>query len=103
MTNRLPAALAALLLIGCGGERPPAAIDPGLLNEIAAIRAIDNHAHPVRVTAAGEQPDRGFDALPVDNMEPQSDPVNFRPGSPAFAAAPREMYSGMSKADTIKA
>ena len=41
---------------------------------------------PGRVTAAGEPPDRGFDALPVDNMEPQSDPVNLRPGAPADAA-----------------
>jgi hypothetical protein len=58
---------AALLLAGCSRTSQPAA-DPGLLAEIQQIRAIDNHAHPVRVTSAGEPPDRGFDALPVDSM-----------------------------------
>ena len=49
-------------------------VDPQLAREIAAIRAVDNHAHPVRPTAAGEAPDIEYDALPVDNLEPQSDP-----------------------------
>lgn len=84
---------AALLLSGCSPTSPPAA-DPGLLAEIQQIRAIDNHAHPVRVTGPGEPPDRGFDALPVDNMEPQSDPVNLRPQSPAIAAAAQALYGG---------
>jgi hypothetical protein len=60
---------------------------------IQQIRAIDNHAHPVRITAAGEPPDRFFDALPVDNMEPQSDPVNLRPRAPEVAEAWRALYS----------
>jgi len=29
-------------------------------------RPIDNHAHPVRPVAAGEQPDDEYDALPVE-------------------------------------
>ena len=65
-----------ILLAGCSRE-PQAAIDPQLAGEIAAIKAIDNHAHPV-LAAEG---DREFDALPVDNMEPQSDPVSLRPGA----------------------
>ena len=86
-------AFAFLLLTSCA--RPPqSAADPDLLNEIRQIRAIDNHAHPVRVTDAGEPADRGFDALPVDNMEPQSDPVNLRPGSPAMAAASQALFGG---------
>jgi predicted TIM-barrel fold metal-dependent hydrolase len=76
------------------GPRPQGAVNAGLEHEIAQIRAIDNHAHPVRVTAAGEQPDRDFDALPVDNMEPQSDPLAFRPGSPLVAEASRALYAG---------
>jgi predicted TIM-barrel fold metal-dependent hydrolase len=59
--------------------------------EIAKIRAIDNHAHPVRVTASGEKPDHDFDALPVDSMEPQSDPVNLRPGAPAMPRAAKAL------------
>lgn len=84
---------AAMLLSGCSPTFPPAA-DPGLLAEIQQIRAIDNHAHPVRVSGAREPPDREFDALPVDNMEPQSDPVNLRPQSPAIAAAAQALFGG---------
>lgn len=66
--------------------------DPGLASEIRMIRAIDNHAHPVRVVGPGEPPDRGFDALPVDNMEPQTDPVNLRPNAPAILDAWNALY-----------
>jgi predicted TIM-barrel fold metal-dependent hydrolase len=66
--------------------------DPDLAAEIARIRAIDNHAHPVRVTGAGEQPDRDFDALPVDSMEPQSDPLGLRPGAPGMLGAWQALY-----------
>src|SRR3954465_1738468 len=87
------AAVALLLLLtGCGPREAVAPADADLEKEIAAIRAIDNHAHPVRVTGPGEQPDRGFDALPVDNMEPSSDPVNLRPGAPAALDAARALY-----------
>src|SRR5437763_8942214 len=82
-----------LLLTGCGPARDTVApADADLEKEIAGIRAIDNHAHPVRVTGPGEPPDRGFDALPVDNMEPSSDPVNFRPGAAAALDAARALY-----------
>jgi predicted TIM-barrel fold metal-dependent hydrolase len=56
-------------------------VDKDLAATIAGIRAIDNHAHPVRVMAKGQPPDRYFDALPVDNLEPASDPLAFRPGA----------------------
>jgi len=68
-----------------------------LLKEIGGIRAIDNHAHPVRVTASGEKLDRDFDALPVDNMEPQSDPLNLRPGAQGIAEA-SQAFSGKQQA-----
>jgi predicted TIM-barrel fold metal-dependent hydrolase len=71
-------ASAALLLAGCA-RAPEPAVDPALAAEIARIKAIDNHAHPVRNVAG----DREFDALPVDNMEAQSDPVAMRPNAPA--------------------
>jgi predicted TIM-barrel fold metal-dependent hydrolase len=73
------------LLAAC--QRPQLSADADLVAEIDGIRAIDNHAHPVRVTANGEKPDRDFDVLPVDNMEPQSDPVNLRPGAQAMLDA----------------
>jgi hypothetical protein len=89
-------ALSLLLLTSCARERPAA--DPGLASEIDRIPAIDNHAHPVRYVPAGDPPDRFFDALPVDNMEPQSDPVNLRPGAPAIADAARALYGGSDRA-----
>jgi predicted TIM-barrel fold metal-dependent hydrolase len=96
----------AAVLTGCSPSRETAATsDPELEREIAQIKAIDNHAHPMRVTAVGEAADRGFDALPVDNMEPMSDPVNLRPGSPMIADAARELFGGTDpqlKARAIK-
>ncbi len=69
-------------------------IDPRLAAEIARIKAIDNHAHPVIPGGA----DREFDALPVDNMEAQSDPVRVRPDNPEIAKASRALYGQSSKA-----
>jgi hypothetical protein len=91
---------AALLLAGCGREQP-AAVDADLAAEIGRIKAIDNHAHPMRVAPDGAPPDREFDALPVDNMEPQSDPVNLRPGSALVMDAAKALYS-TSKARTMQ-
>jgi predicted TIM-barrel fold metal-dependent hydrolase len=91
--------LCVLLLVlaaGCSRERPAA--DPDLQAEIDRIPAIDNHAHPVRYVPAGQPADRFFDALPVDNMEPQSDPVNLRPGTVAVAEAARTLYGGSGRA-----
>jgi uncharacterized protein len=83
---------AALLFISGCGRAPSTLVDEQLAAEIRNIRAIDNHAHPVRFTAPGEEADRGFDALPVDNMEPQSDPVNLRPTSPEVVEAWRALW-----------
>jgi uncharacterized protein len=97
MIGRFAGVLAAsLTLISCAREQP--AVEPQLATEIAAIKAIDNHAHPVLATPG----DREFDALPVDNMEPESDPVALRPDSPAVKAAARALYGSASKADTIR-
>lgn len=89
-----------LMLLGGCARPPQTAADPDLAAEIERIRAIDNHAHPVRVVAAGEQPDRDFDALPVDNMEPSSDPLSMRPNSPALLDAWRALY-GYSGGDVL--
>jgi predicted TIM-barrel fold metal-dependent hydrolase len=84
--------MSLIAVAGCTPAPIPAA-DPDLTAEIQRIRAIDDHAHPVRVTQPGEPADRLFDALPVDNMEPQSDPVNLRPNAPSIADAWRALYS----------
>ena len=88
--------LIAVVAAGCG--RPPATslIDAAIAAEIAGIRAIDHHAHPVRVLGPGEQ-DREFDALPVDNMEPSSDPLFLRPGAPGVSDASRALFGAGGK------
>jgi hypothetical protein len=78
------------VFMACGAASP-SHIDPALASEIASTPAIDNHAHVVRVTSDGDR-DREFDALPVDNMEPASDPVWLRPDRPRLLEAWRELF-----------
>ncbi len=85
-----------MLACCCNVERQPQA-DPGILSEVQRIRAIDNHAHPVRYTHSNEPSDRDFDALPVSNMEPSSDPLALRPESSAIAEAKHALYGGQTR------
>ena len=108
MTGRFGFLLAALLA-GCArapqvspGSENAREIDSEIAAEISRIRAIDNHAHPVRVVPSGASPDREFDALPVDHMEPQSDPVGMRPGGPLLVAASQALYGAQGKARTMQ-
>lgn len=66
-------------------------VDLQLAVEIAKIKAIDNHAHPVRVTGANDK-DTEYDALPVEVMEPYSEPARTRDGSPEIFPAWRGLY-----------
>jgi hypothetical protein len=66
--------------------------DPALLAEIGNIRAIDNHGHPLRVTAPGEKPDDQYDALIFEEMEPFPLPVRIRPENPEYIEAWRLLY-----------
>lgn len=87
--------LFAVLLCGCNRDRD-AAVDSTIAAEVQRIRAIDNHAHPVRVVPNGP-PDREFDALPVDNLEPASDPLNVRPNAPPVLEALRQLYGSAER------
>jgi hypothetical protein len=67
-------------------------IDPVIAAEIAKIKAIDNHAHPV-LPAAG---DTEYDALPVEHMDPTPNRYGLaresrQPPKPptSFSATPR--------------
>ena len=98
-------ALAVLgLTVGCsGGAGDATGVDRQLAQEIAKIRAVDNHAHPVRPTAEGETPDLEFDALPVDNLEAQSDPIRQRGKSPIVADAHTQLFGASDKATAMRA
>jgi hypothetical protein len=83
---------------GCSRPSASTPYDPDLLAEIRQIKAFDNHAHLVLATAAGQKPDRDFDALPVDSMEPSSDPPILRPDNPLVQEAARALYGGSDAA-----
>ncbi|HEV2578017.1 MAG TPA: amidohydrolase family protein [Acidobacteriaceae bacterium] len=87
------AALLALTLIStftCAPAQRPA-VDPQLAREIDSIHAIDNHAHPM-LSPPADSTDREFDALPVDSMAPQTDPVALRPDWPPLTDAWRALF-----------
>src|SRR5579871_6286648 len=94
--------LSLILLAACGPAPTINGVDPTLASEIAGIRAIDNHAHPVRPTAPGEAADIEYDALPVDNLDPQSDPVRQREKSPEPTEARRKLFGNSNKAAVQK-
>lgn len=77
----------------CAAAAQAQRVNPQLAAEIARIKAVDNHAHPVIPGGT----DREFDALPVDDMEPSSDPVRIRPGSVETKKAARLLYGQRSK------
>jgi predicted TIM-barrel fold metal-dependent hydrolase len=66
--------------------------DPELVRLIAQIKAIDNHAHPLKQVADGEKPDDEFDALPLDNIDPFPLPPRLSPTNPEFIGAWRDLY-----------
>jgi predicted TIM-barrel fold metal-dependent hydrolase len=75
--------------------------DPVLAAEIQKIKAVDNHAHPLKIVAPGEKPDDEFDALPLDNIEPFALPPRLQLTNPEFINAWREMY-GYKYTDMIE-
>ncbi len=89
--RRLSAGVLFLLLTACNTSLPR--VDPQLASEIDKIKAIDNHAHPVR---PGNPPDTDFDALPVDNMEAYPQPIHTRLDSPAVIQA-RQIIASIDK------
>ena len=66
-------------------------IDPEIARQIAAIQAIDNHAHPVLAPPL-DASDREFDALPVDSLEAETDAIAVRPDFPLLGEAWRVLY-----------
>ena len=78
----VPAFLLLFLCAACTAPQTPAplpAIDPELAREIAAVKAIDNHAHPVKVVLDGEA------LVMVPSREQSPRPVSASAESPALA------------------
>jgi hypothetical protein len=94
MKHKLQRIIVSLLVLLALPESQHAqtGIDFELAAEIAKIKAIDHHAHPLRFTAAGEPEDTEYDALTFDEMEPSPLPARFRPDNPEHLAAWRALF-----------
>ena len=66
-------------------------VDQTLLAAIRRIPAIDNHAHPPKLVAAGEKDDE-FDALPCDPLEPTQAGLITRPENPQYLEAWKALW-----------
>src|SRR5438132_6997405 len=81
-----------VVLAYCFQCRAQTGIDRDLLAEINKIKAIDNHAHPLRYVAEGEKPDDEYDALPLDSIDPFPLPVRLNPTNHEFIQAWAKFY-----------
>jgi predicted TIM-barrel fold metal-dependent hydrolase len=82
-------ALVALLAGGAAQAQTP--VDSSLVAYIATIRAIDNHAHPMRPVAPGAPADSEFDALPLDGIPPFPIPWRLTLDAPVWSRAARAL------------
>ncbi len=91
----------ALLLTALLGGRAAQAqtpVDSALAAYIATIRAIDNHAHPMRPVAPGAPADTEYDALPLDGIPAFPIPWRLTPDAPVWSQATRALYGNQSAA-----
>ncbi|MFI5227751.1 MAG: amidohydrolase family protein [Gemmatimonadales bacterium] len=72
--------------------RGQAAVDPALERYVRGIRAIDDHAHPMRPVAPGAAPDSEYDALPLDGVPPFELPNRLKPDDPIWRLAQHALY-----------
>jgi predicted TIM-barrel fold metal-dependent hydrolase len=94
VTKQIAVGLGLAALCACT-RAPEPRVDAQLASEIEKIKAIDNHAHPVR---PGSPPDTDFDALPVEHLEAYPEPIRTRLDSPIVAEA-RQKMAGVDKSN----
>jgi len=92
MSKLVPYLLLLIFVIAVPTTTAQTNPDSQLVAAIAKIKAIDNHAHPLRYVAAGEKPDDEFDALPLDAIGPIPLPVRLSPSNTEFIDAWRDLY-----------
>ena len=95
MKNRIALLIPLWLILVLMFPQPQAAqttADPQLVAEIAKIKAIDNHAHPLRFVAEGDKPDDEYDALPLEGLEPFALPPRLNPANPEYIGAWRAIF-----------
>jgi predicted TIM-barrel fold metal-dependent hydrolase len=92
MRKFIPLVFALFLILAPVNFRAQMHADEQLSAAIAKIKAIDNHAHPLRYVAAGEKPDDEFDALPLDALGLFPLPVRLQPDNKEYIGAWRDLY-----------
>lgn len=102
MRTRLALAAALATLIPGLDASADGAVDARLVAEIAKIKAIDDHAHPLKIVRPGEPADTDYDALSLVVMEPFPFPVRLRLDNPEWIGAWRALY-GYPFADMTEA
>jgi predicted TIM-barrel fold metal-dependent hydrolase len=92
--TRLAIAIAAVGLTALAPSplHAQSVVDSALVRYIAGIRAIDNHAHPMRPLRQGVAPDTEFDALPLDGVPPFQVPWRLRLENPEWRAAQSALF-----------
>ena len=92
MSFRLGLRALPLFFLGPSLSLAQAAIDPALQSYINSIRAIDDHAHPMRPVATGAPADTEFDALPLDGIPAFDLPSRLKGDDPIWRAAQQALY-----------
>src|SRR5579885_1989801 len=78
-------------------------IDAGIASAIDQTKAIDNHAHPMRLTDPGER-DTDYDVLPVELMDPSwSIPPRANPNNPDYGRAQQALFGIREPAERVAA
>src|SRR5690242_3354934 len=85
-------ALATLACLTATALHAQAQLDSSLVAYIAAVRAIDNHAHPMRPLPPGAAPDTEYDALPLDGVPAFPLPWRLRLDNPEWRAAQAALF-----------
>jgi predicted TIM-barrel fold metal-dependent hydrolase len=91
--DRAALSRAALVLCLAGvrvGAQAP--VDSALARYINSIRAIDNHAHPMRPILNGAPADTDYDALPLDGIPPFDMPTRLKADDPIWRGAQNALY-----------
>jgi len=86
-------AVAVILLAPPATIHAQSPVDPALTGYIASIRAIDNHAHPMRPIRPGAAADSEFDALPLDGIPPFPVAWRLRLDNPEWRAAEAALFA----------
>ena len=105
MHLRLLACFVASIAFCCSCSRSSqngAEPDAAIYNELSHIAAIDNHAHPVKVLASGEQ-DSDVDALPADAISDLALPTPMMDGSPYLPLAWKALFDYTREGTDAKA